>query len=76
MQIVTDKKSLHFQLTPYYERVFVTNILLLHYGNLQEEERLMKYRFYSLEDVNKDQHSYEHLINSNPCLKEVEKIVI
>ena len=76
MQIVTDKKSLHFQLTPYYERVFVTNILLLHYGNLQEEERLMKYRFYSLEDVNKDQHSYEHLINSNSCLKEVEKIVI
>ena len=76
MQIVTDKKCLHFQLTPYYEGIFVTKILLLHYGNMRKEERLRKYRLYSVEDVEKDQHSYEHLVCSNPCLKEVEKIII
>lgn len=74
MQIVTEKKCLHFQLTPYYEKICVTNILLLHYGNMLEEERLKKYRFYSVEDVEGDQQSYEHLVCPHPCLKEIEKI--
>ena len=76
MQIVTDKKCLHFQLAPYSEGAFVTNILLLHYGNMQEKERLKKYRFYCVEDVEKDQCSYEHLVSSTLCLKEVGKIII
>ena len=76
MQILTDKRSLHFQLTPYYEGILAANILLLHYGNMQEEERLKKYNFYNVEDVEKDQQSYENLVFPNPCLKEVENIIL
>lgn len=76
MQIVTDKKNLHFQLTPYYEKVFVTNILLLHYGNMLEEERLQKYQFYKVMDTERDQLSYEHLVTPDPCVKDVEKIIL
>lgn len=76
MQIVTDKKCLHFQLTPYYEGTFVAKVLLLHYGNMSAEERLKKYWFYKVVDSGRDQQSYEHLVCPAPCLKEVEKIIL
>lgn len=76
MQIVTDKKCLHFHLTPYYEKVFLSKVLLLHRGNMLKEARWEKYKFYNVEDAEKDQQSYEHLVCANPCLKEVEKLTL
>lgn len=76
MQIETDKKYLHLQLTPYFGMIFVTNMLFIHYGNMQEKERLKKYRLYCVEDVEKDLCSYEHLVSTNPCLNEVKNIII
>lgn len=76
MQILTNKKALHFSLTPYLKKIYRSKILVLHYANIYPKNRLERYKRYIKEDVVLDQKSYEHILNNSPKLKEVEEIKI
>ena len=74
MQILTNKKALHFTLTPYLKNIYRSKILFLHYSNTSPEKRREKYLKYTREDINRDQVSYEHILNDKPKLKNIEDI--
>lgn len=74
--IITDKKKLHFEMVPYLSKPVVSNILLLHYGMDDDLKRDRKYKSYCEEDLDKDQKSYEHIINRNPRLLKVNDITL
>lgn len=76
MQILTNKKALHFPLTPYVKNIYKSKILVLHYANICPKNRLERYKRYMKEDMALDQISYEHFLNNSPKLKEVKDIKI
>ncbi|WP_104381336.1 glycosyltransferase [Sphingobacterium sp. HMA12] len=75
-QILTNKNSLHFTLTPYVNRVLYSKILVLHYGHINKLNRERKFKFYSEEDKSNDQSDYQHLIDKNPRLSDVKDIAV
>jgi len=75
-KIITDKKKLHFDQVPYKSKMLFSNILLLHYGMDDEIKRESKYKRYRDEDLEKDQVSYEHIINEHPRLLKVSDIFL
>ena len=76
MQILTNKKALHFPLTPYVKKIYKSKILILHYANICPKNRLERYKRYMKEDMALDQKSYEHFLNNSPKLREVKEIKI
>jgi hypothetical protein len=74
-QIYTDKKKMHFVAVPYLRNFTRSEILFLHHGMLKKEERKAKHRMYNREDINRDQQNYEHLLNENPTLFNVQDII-
>ena len=76
MQILTEKSTLHFKLAPYIKSIYSSQVLLLHYANLTKEKRHNRYNIYKIEDQNKDQSSYEHIICESPKLNKVENITL
>ncbi|MDE5820921.1 MAG: glycosyl transferase family A [Paramuribaculum sp.] len=73
---ITSAKRLHFYQVPCArEAAVATQILVLHSGMLTKDLRQQKYEFYSKEDKEKCQVSYDHLIPSkSPILRNVEDI--
>jgi len=76
MQIITEKSALHFKLTPYIKSIYRSQVLLLHSGNLTKEKRQKRYNTYMIEDKDKDQQSYEHIICNSPQIDKVRNIVL
>lgn len=73
-KILTAKKTLHFHLTPYVSNLKSSNILILHYGNINRSKREARYARYKREDKHGDQKSYDHLLNNTPRLLHVGDI--
>lgn len=66
MRMLSDRQ-LHFKLAPYTtNRIGKTEVLILHYGNIDAERRRMRYERYCREDPGRIyQPSYEHLLAEN-----------
>lgn len=75
-QIITDKKALHFPLTPYVKNILPAKVLILHYGHMSHLEREKKASLYIKEDKNGDQKNYSHLLNNSPKLRKIKDINI
>lgn len=75
-QIITHKSALHFKLAPYIKSIYSSQVLLLHSGNLTKEKRQKKYNIYKIEDKDKDQQSYEHIICNSPQVDKVRNITL
>ena len=73
-QIYTDKERVHFNLMPYQRNIIHCNILFKHYGMMTKNLREEKYNFYKMEDIAKDQKSYEHMLNHEAKLLNIEDI--
>lgn len=76
MQILTHKSVLHFSLSPYLKSLYISKILILHYGNITIDRRLKKYALYTKQDQDQDQISYEHIIKDVVALKRVDDILL
>jgi len=75
----TTKKRFHMGRIPYYYAfsntgVHESNILFLHMGFNSKERREANYKQYMELDTNKNQKSYEHLINHEPELLNVDEL--
>lgn len=75
-QIYSDRGKLHFQPIPYIGKKIRVPILIKHYGNLTPNMRLKKYNFYKIEDTDKSQKDYGHLLNEEPILNQVSHITL
>ena len=78
LQIYADRE-IHFPAVPYLKNAKVANeLLLLHYGNFNEETRQKKYKLYTSQDPEekKQAHSYDFLMDDKVFLKEIKKIVL
>lgn len=73
-QIYTDKVRFHFDVTPYKRNFYKSKIFYRHYGMITRELREKKYEFYTKEDIANDQKSYEHILNHDAKLLNVEDI--
>ena len=74
-QIYTSKARFHFDVVPYKQNIARSEILYLHFGMITKNLRNKKYNFYQNEDISKDQISYEHMLNENPKLLDVNNVV-
>ena len=75
-QIVSRSGKLHFAPVPFRGRALHVPILIKHYGNITKEMRQKKYDFYKIEDTQKSQSSYEHLLKKDPEKKRVDQITL
>jgi len=73
-QIYTDKERVHFNLMPYQRNIIHCNILFKHYGMITKSLREEKYSLYKQEDIANDQKSYDHILNHEAKLLNVEDI--
>lgn len=73
MQINASQR-LHFVQIPYRQNILFSKILLRHYGMLNRKDRLIKYKRYSLQDINDDQDSYKHMIKQKVLLRKVKEL--
>ncbi len=71
---ITSTKRLHFFLVPYRSVVHKSNILIKHYGNLTPEIRKHKFNFYHQHDINNDQKSYDHFLDEDVVLGNLEDL--
>lgn len=74
-QIFTYKNRVHFDVVPYKQNIKRGEVLFKHYGMASIILRKEKYNFYQKEDIAKDQTNYEHMLNDNPALLDVNDIV-
>ena len=75
-QINTQLKKLHIDASPLKQKIFYSNILVKHLGNLTKEKRIKRYELYKFEDSFHDQKNYDHLLTEKPVLKRVDEITI
>ena len=75
-QILSLIGKLHFIPVPYTENVYHSSILILHYGHLEKKMRTQKYDFYMIEDTERCQDDYGHLIEENVSKGKVQDISI
>ena len=61
-RIITNKKKLHFIVTPYTTPYTILPVLVLHYGNLEKKNRLKKYAHYNKVDMYQDMKNYNFLL--------------
>ncbi len=75
MQIYTNRE-IHFPAVPYSFNVKIVQLLLLHYGNFNQEIRERKYKLYTAQDPDekKQAHSYDFLMDTKVILKKVKNI--
>lgn len=64
-QIISEGKySLHFTCSPFFEKLIISNLMILHYGTLTLTARQNKYEFYKVNDPDWKQRSesdYDYL---------------
>lgn len=74
-------KKLHFNLIPYnYDMtdvITVDNAYILHYANVDKEDRLFRYKRYKEIDVHGNNLGigYEHLLNDNPITNNISTLL-
>ena len=75
-QIYSSQGRLHFHQVPTRRKTkLASGILVHHYGMIDPEDRKRKYEFYTREDTEQSQSSYEHINPKNdPVLKAVSEI--
>jgi glycosyltransferase involved in cell wall biosynthesis len=65
----------HFNPTPYHsDKIYRSNILLLHYGNFSKQQREYKYDFYTKNDTLGDQSNYDHLRDEHVVLGQLKDL--
>lgn len=71
-------REIHFPAIPYYKRVQIAQILLLHYGNYDQNIRNRKFKLYMSQDSDekKQGHSYDFLKDKRVKLKQLNDIEI
>lgn len=68
-------ENLHFKTIPYFDKMFISNILLYHLGYLSKFNRYMKYHFYKIEDKRKLFY-YDDIISEKISLDYIDNIFI
>lgn len=72
-QIISEGK-LHFEHVPHIGRLYYVPVLVKHYGHLDAKTREEKRVFYTKEDPQGIQTSYDHLLNRTPRKAKVKDI--
>ena len=68
---------MHFSLIPQIyesEKIYTTDLQILHYSTDTKEKREKKYIKYKNNDKDQSQSSYEHIIVENPITNEFKPI--
>ncbi|WP_051254061.1 galactosyltransferase-related protein [Arenibacter latericius] len=73
---IHSNREIHFSAVPYAQNVRIADLLLLHYGNFDQEIRKDKYKIYTSQDPDerKQAHSYAFLKDKKVVLKKVKDI--
>jgi glycosyltransferase involved in cell wall biosynthesis len=69
---ILSPKRLHFRAVPYSnQKPMKSRVVLLHHGHKHAEARRRKFKFYTEQDINRDQSSYRHFLDENPVLGKI-----
>ena len=76
LQIISNRE-LHFPAVPYKTNGFTSEVLIKHFGLLDEKIRIRKYTAYKKqdEDAKKQAFGYEYLLDNNPVLGQVDQLI-